>query len=99
LVPWPEAVERVIGSYAAFSEELASVARPFFVRPWIDAALRPGKSGGAFAHPTVPLRHPYLLLNYLRQAARRDDLGARAGATASTKCSREGRVICSAARR
>jgi oligoendopeptidase F len=64
LVPWPEAVERVIGSYAAFSEELASVARPFFDRPWIDAALRPGKSGGAFAHPTVPSAHPYLLLNY-----------------------------------
>jgi oligoendopeptidase F len=26
LVPWPEAVERVMGSYAAFSGELASVA-------------------------------------------------------------------------
>ena len=24
----------------------------------------PGKSGGAFAHPTVPSAHPYLLLNY-----------------------------------
>ena len=32
--------------------------------PWIDAALRPGKAGGAFAHPTVPSAHPYLLLNY-----------------------------------
>jgi oligoendopeptidase F len=64
LVPWPEAVERVMGSYAAFSGELASVARPFFDRPWIDAALRPGKASGAFAHPTVPSAHPYLLLNY-----------------------------------
>ena len=64
LVPWPEAVERVMGSYAAFSGELASVAKPFFERPWIDAALRPGKSSGAFAHPTVPSAHPYLLLNY-----------------------------------
>ena len=26
--------------------------------------LRPGKAGGAFAHPTVPSAHPYLLLNY-----------------------------------
>ena len=25
---------------------------------------RPGKSGGAFAHPTIPSVHPYLLLNY-----------------------------------
>ena len=33
-------------------------------QPWIDATLRPGKSGGAFAHPTVPSAHPYLLLNY-----------------------------------
>ncbi|HYI84005.1 MAG TPA: M3 family oligoendopeptidase [Acetobacteraceae bacterium] len=64
LVPWPEAVERVMGSYAAFSGELATVAKPFFERPWIDAALRPGKSSGAFAHPTVPSAHPYLLLNY-----------------------------------
>jgi oligoendopeptidase F len=64
LVPWPEAVERVMGSYAAFSGELASVAKPFFEQPWIDAALRPGKSSGAFAHPTVPSAHPYLLLNY-----------------------------------
>ena len=38
-----EAVERVMGSYAAFSGELASVAKPFFEQPWIDAALRPGK--------------------------------------------------------
>jgi oligoendopeptidase F len=64
LVPWPEAVERVVASYAAFSPELAQVGRRFFDKPWIDAALRPGKASGAFAHPTVPSAHPYLLLNY-----------------------------------
>ncbi|WP_198371176.1 M3 family oligoendopeptidase [Roseomonas rosulenta] len=64
LVPWPEAVERVIASYAAFSPELAQVGLRFFDKPWIDAALRPGKASGAFAHPTVPSAHPYLLLNY-----------------------------------
>jgi oligoendopeptidase F len=63
-VSWPEARERVLGAYAAFSPELAEVGKRFFERPWIDAALRPGKSGGAFAHPTVPNVHPYLLLNY-----------------------------------
>ena len=26
--------------------------------------MRPGKASGAFAHPTVPSAHPYLLLNY-----------------------------------
>jgi oligoendopeptidase F len=64
LVPWPEARELVLGAYAAFSPELAEVGRRFFERPWIDATLRPGKAGGAFAHPTVPGVHPYLLLNY-----------------------------------
>ena len=63
-IPWPEAAERVLDAYAAFSGELAAVAKPFFDQPWIDAALRPGKSPGAFAHPTVPSAHPYLLLNY-----------------------------------
>lgn len=64
LIPWPEAVDRVLTSYAAFSPELASVGKRFFDKPWIDAALRPGKASGAFAHPTVPSAHPYLLLNY-----------------------------------
>jgi len=63
-IPWPEAVERVLASYAAFSPDLAAIGRRFFDKPWIDAALRPGKASGAFAHPTVPSAHPYLLLNY-----------------------------------
>jgi oligoendopeptidase F len=64
LIEWPEAEKQVLGAYNAFSPELATVGRQFFDRPWIDARLRPGKSGGAFAHPTVPSVHPYLLLNY-----------------------------------
>jgi oligoendopeptidase F len=63
-IPWPEATRRVMEAYAGFSPKLAEVARPFFDKPWIDAALRPGKASGAFAHPTVPSAHPYLLLNY-----------------------------------
>ncbi len=63
-IPWAEAKRRVLDAYGAFSPELAATAQPFFERPWIDATLRPGKSGGAFAHPTVPSAHPYLLLNY-----------------------------------
>src|SRR5262249_56175089 len=31
----------------------------------IDAPVRPGKAPGAFAHPTVPSAHPYVLLNYM----------------------------------
>jgi oligoendopeptidase F len=63
-IPWPEATRRVLDSYAAFSPDLASVGRRFFDKPWVDAALRPGKASGAFAHPTVPSAHPYLLVNY-----------------------------------
>ena len=63
-IPWAEARAQVLRAYGAFSPELADIGGRFFERPWIDAALRPGKSGGAFAHPTVPSAHPYLLLNY-----------------------------------
>ena len=63
-IPWPEAQRRVLDAYGAFSPDLAAVGKLFFDNPWIDAGLRPGKSGGAFAHPTVPSVHPYLLLNY-----------------------------------
>ena len=63
-IGWPEAVTRVLDSYRAFSPQLAEIGQRFFDRPWVDAALRPGKASGAFAHPTVPSAHPYLLLNY-----------------------------------
>jgi oligoendopeptidase F len=63
-IGWHDARERVLTAYGAFSPHLADVGRRFFDRPWIDATLKPGKAGGAFAHPTVPSAHPYLLLNY-----------------------------------
>jgi oligoendopeptidase F len=64
LIPWREAEDTVLAAYNAFSPELAAVGRRFFAAPWIDAPVRPGKASGAFAHPTVPGAHPYLLLNY-----------------------------------
>jgi oligoendopeptidase F len=64
LIPWHEAEETVLAAYNAFSPELAAVGGRFFAAPWIDAPVRPGKASGAFAHPTVPNAHPYLLLNY-----------------------------------
>ena len=63
-ITWPEAKDRVLNAYGAFSPDLARVGAQFFDRPWIDAALRPGKAGGAFSHPTVPSAHPYILMNY-----------------------------------
>jgi oligoendopeptidase F len=64
IIPWEDAKRQVLGAYGAFSGELAAVGGEFFDKPWIDAGLRPGKAGGAFAHPTVPGVHPYLLVNY-----------------------------------
>ncbi len=63
-IPWDAARDRVLSAYSGFSPELGRVGRDFFDKPWIDAVLRPGKASGAFAHPTVPSAHPYLLLNY-----------------------------------
>ena len=45
-------------------QSFAGIARRFFDDRWIDAPTRPGKAPGAFAHPTVPSAHPYVLLNY-----------------------------------
>jgi oligoendopeptidase F len=63
-ISWSEAEETVLSAYGAFSPEMAAVGGRFFAGRWIDAPLRPGKASGAFAHPTVPSAHPYLLLNY-----------------------------------
>ncbi len=61
---WEEARDLVLKAYGAFSPRLADIARRFFDERWIDAPVRPGKAPGAFAHPTVPSAHPYVLLNY-----------------------------------
>ncbi len=63
-IPWREARETVLSAYGAFAPEMAEIAGRFFDRGWIDAPVRPGKAPGAFAHPTVPSVHPYVLLNY-----------------------------------
>jgi oligoendopeptidase F len=63
-IPWGEAKETVLTAYGEFSPTLADIAERFFSRRWIDAPVRPGKAPGAFAHPTVPSAHPYVLLNY-----------------------------------
>ncbi|OUS14547.1 oligoendopeptidase F [Rhodospirillales bacterium 47_12_T64] len=64
VINWDTARETVLTAYAGFSPKLAEVGQKFFDNPWIDAPVRPGKAPGAFAHPTVPCAHPYLLVNY-----------------------------------
>ncbi len=65
LIPWDEARDIVLGAYGRFSPRLAELGQKFFDNAWIDAPARAGKASGAFAHPTVPSAHPYLLVNYL----------------------------------
>jgi oligoendopeptidase F len=63
-VSWTEAMDTVLTAYGAFSPKMAAIAERFFKERWIDAPVRPGKAPGAFAHPTTPSAHPYVLLNY-----------------------------------
>lgn len=64
-ISWDEARDTVMEAYDGFSPKLAELAEPFFTQGWIDAAVKPGKAPGAFAHPTVTDAHPFVMLNYL----------------------------------
>ena len=63
-IGWQEAQDTVLEAFGGFSPDVAGIAKQFFDGGWIDAPVRPGKSPGAFAHPTVPSAHPYVMLNY-----------------------------------
>ncbi|HEX7776925.1 MAG TPA: M3 family oligoendopeptidase [Parvibaculum sp.] len=63
-IPWEQAKETVLSAYRGFTPGMADIAERFFDKGWIDAPLRPGKATGAFAHPTVPSSHPFVLVNY-----------------------------------
>ena len=65
VISWNEAKDTVLSAYGNFAPEMAAIAKRFFDEQWIDAPVRPGKAPGAFAHPTVPSAHPYVLVNYL----------------------------------
>ncbi|MCE5336894.1 MAG: M3 family oligoendopeptidase [Desulfobacteraceae bacterium] len=67
---WEEAKSIVLSAFGAFSPGMAEIASEFFERGWIHAPVLPGKRGGAFAHPTVPSAHPYVLVNF--QGRQRD---------------------------
>ncbi|MGM4911837.1 M3 family oligoendopeptidase [Rhizobiales bacterium] len=65
IISWTEARDTVLSAYGNFAPEMAAIAKRFFDEQWIDAPVRPGKAPGAFAHPTVPSAHPYVLVNYM----------------------------------
>jgi oligoendopeptidase F len=63
-IGWSEGTRIVRDAYASFSKELAGIVDRFIDESWIDAPLRPGKRGGAFAAGVSPGHHPYVLLNW-----------------------------------
>jgi oligoendopeptidase F len=63
-IGWSEGTRIVRDAYASFSPELADIVDRFIDESWIDAPMRPGKRGGAFAAGVSPSHHPYVLLNW-----------------------------------
>lgn len=64
-ISWGEAEQIVLRAYKGFAPEMASIAKQFFDKNWIDASVKPGKAPGAFSASTVPSVHPYVMMNYL----------------------------------
>lgn len=63
-IHWDEAREMVLDSYTDFHSQMGTVSRKFFDNDWIDAAMKPGKRGGAYSASTVPSVHPYVFMNF-----------------------------------
>lgn len=63
-IQWSEAQDMVLDSYSGFHPEMGSIAAKFFDKNWIDAAIKPGKRGGAYSAGTVPSVHPYVFMNF-----------------------------------
>lgn len=63
-IAWNDARHIVLEAYQTFSPKMAEIGDRFFNQGWIDVPALASKHSGAFAHPTVPSVHPYILLNY-----------------------------------
>ncbi|MEL7834159.1 M3 family oligoendopeptidase [Fodinibius sp. Rm-B-1B1-1] len=63
-IQWTEAKEMVLDSYSDFHPQMGEITSEFFDNNWIDAALKPGKRGGAYSASTVPSVHPYVFMNF-----------------------------------
>src|SRR5262249_32174141 len=58
------AQRRVLDAFGEFDGRFGDIAREAFDGRWIDAAVRPGKIGGAYCLSFSPRQHPYILCNY-----------------------------------
>lgn len=64
VVTWQEARKMVLEAYGGFHPKMGEIAGHFFEKNWIDAAIRPGKRGGAYSASTADSVHPYVFMNY-----------------------------------
>lgn len=64
MISWSEAREMVLDAYSNFHPEMGGIAQKFFDENWIDAAIKPGKRGGAYSASTVTSVHPYVFMNF-----------------------------------
>ncbi len=65
---FPKAEQLVMKAYRSFSPELADQAQRVFNEHRLDAAIRPGKMGGAFCYSVLPKQTPYVLVNFTGEA-------------------------------
>jgi len=63
-IKWDRAKSMVLEAYGDFHPRMESIATEFFDKKWIDAAIRPGKRGGAYSASTVTNVHPYVFMNF-----------------------------------
>lgn len=63
-IDWKSAEKMVLDSYSEFHPKMGEITQEFFDKSWIDAAIKPGKRGGAYSASTVPSVHPYVFMNF-----------------------------------
>jgi oligoendopeptidase F len=65
---FPRAEGMVMEAYQNFSPTLAELASRVIRENHLDAAIRPGKMGGAFCYSVRPKQTPYVLVNFTGEA-------------------------------
>lgn len=64
IYPFEQAAEMVLDSFAAFSPQVADLARRVFESQHLDSEIRKGKRNGAFCWSVTPEMTPWVLINY-----------------------------------
>lgn len=67
IIEQPEAIEKVLTAFNAFSPEIATIAQEMMEKEHIDWNPSPTKRGGAFCADANKKTYPYVLLNYTKQ--------------------------------